>query len=76
MDDSPLIPPLGAASASRPRVLHTWGSAMTHHRPCPYDRPRRGRFARRRALDCLAPAFLLPVTGLGQASSAGYFLTD
>ncbi len=30
------------------RVLHTWGSAMTHHPPCPLYRARRRHRARKR----------------------------
>ncbi len=42
-------------------VLHTWGSAMTHHPPHPHDRARRRPVAGRLALIASRPAFLLPV---------------
>ena len=47
-------------------VLHTWGSAMTHHPQSPHDRARRRDLARRRALDPSRAAFLLPVRVLAK----------
>ncbi len=48
-------------------VLHTWGSALTHHPHVHMIVPGGGIAARRNALDLVrAPAFLLPVRVLGK----------
>jgi hypothetical protein len=46
-------------------VLHTWGSALTHHQ-CPRHRSRRRPVAGRRALDRLPARFFLPVRVLSR----------
>ena len=50
-------------------VLHTWGSALTHHPHVHMIVP--GGASSRAALDLLAPAFLLPVRVLGKLFRRG-----
>ena len=53
-------------------VLHTWGSALTHHSACARHRPRRRVILRRRAMGGLQAGLLLIGTGAVTAVSTAF----
>jgi hypothetical protein len=56
-------------------VLHTWGSALTHHPHIQHDRARRRVLARRQQVG-LAPAALLTSASIEAAAALAYIICE